>query len=94
VPESSLEDQKFRTSTSDSLNTSHHETQDFWDKSLKTDNDATRVPLITSTSSTFPYANACNIGVPGILRELLINRVHHSAFGSFVIKAVVDYKWK
>jgi len=94
VLESSLQGQKFRTSTSNSLNISHHETQDFWDKTLEKDKNKTRVPLIKSTSSTFLYANACRIGVHGILRDLLVNRVHNSAFGSFIVKAVVDYKWK
>jgi len=52
------------------------------------------VPLIESTARIFPYENACNIGVPGLLRDLVVGGAHHSVYGSFVVSAIVEYKWR
>lgn len=84
----------FRTSTSNSPNLSKKGTQEVWNKDLNKDEKVARDPPILSISCTLPYEGACNIGVHGILRKLLFNKVHHSVYGSFMIRAIVDYKWR
>jgi len=89
-----LEGRKFKASTSNSLNLSKKESREFWYKDLVGEEKTFRCPMISTHARTLPYEGACDIGDDGILRNLLIHGVHEHAYGSFVIGAIVDYKWR
>eukprot|EP00210_Caulerpa_lentillifera_P009493 g9053.t1 len=94
VPENSLDDCQFITFTDDDLNLSTEKTKSFWKEKLKKDYEQSRVSLITVIAGSVPYEGICDIGKTGLLHNLFIYGAHHLAFASFIVKAVVQYKWK
>eukprot|EP00210_Caulerpa_lentillifera_P009517 g9076.t1 len=101
VPESLLEGNEFIAETSDSLNMSSEETANFWKETTKfwkekpnESNNSSSLSMVSATTGSVPYEGLCNIGKSGLLHNLIIYRAHYSAFGSFIIEAIVEYKWK
>eukprot|EP00210_Caulerpa_lentillifera_P009494 g9054.t1 len=94
VPESLLEGNEFIAETSDSLNMSSEETAKFWKEKSNEPNKSSSLSTILVTTGSVPYEGLCNIGKSGLLHNLFIYRAHCSAFGSFIIEAIVEYKWK
>jgi len=56
-------------------------------------NDADSVTL-TASALAFPFYNACQFGRYGLSRYLLLDGARHTVFGSFAIRAIVDFKWR
>eukprot|EP00210_Caulerpa_lentillifera_P009189 g8761.t1 len=96
VPESCLEERKFIAHTCEHLNLSGEETAKCWQEELKTDDENNQLngPVIKAKATSLPYEGACNIGKEGLLHNLLSYRAPHSVFDSFLVKAIVNYKWE
>eukprot|EP00210_Caulerpa_lentillifera_P006593 g6298.t1 len=85
--------EEFLTMMSPSLNLTEYAMKESWNKKFATLSKTDSVNL-TATAMTLLYKDACQIGEDGLLRELLLNEAQFSAFGSFALKAIVNFKWK
>eukprot|EP00210_Caulerpa_lentillifera_P009187 g8759.t1 len=96
VQETCMEKRKFIVQTSKCLNLSSNDAEKCWQEELNShkENIQPNGPLITTKATSLPYEGACNIGKTGLLHNMLTYRTHHSAFDSFVVQAIVDYKWE
>lgn len=93
VSEQLFEPDEFLAMTSACLSLTERKTKSAWKEELKKRNESESVTL-TASALVFPFYNACQFGRHGLLRYLLLDNAHHSVFGSFVIRAVVNFKWR
>eukprot|EP00210_Caulerpa_lentillifera_P006591 g6296.t1 len=94
ISECGFQEYRFITGTGDNLILSSEDAAKFWKEEQGAECGQTRVSLIRATVRSIPYEGICNIGKEGLLHHLFIHGAHHFAFGSFLVEAVIQYKWR
>lgn len=85
----------FVETTSNLLLTTEFDAEKIWKRRSKEDRKVDEDPItFAALSKVLPYPNACQVGVDGLLRPMLVNSASHLCFASFPVKAIVMHKWR